>query len=68
MDIIDTTCPLVTHIYRSGWKLQEKGLQLVIIGDPKHVEVKGIASRHEQPHHHLQARRPELVPKAAVWA
>jgi len=34
MDIIDTTCPLVTHIYRSGWKLQEKGLQLVIIGDP----------------------------------
>ncbi len=49
MDIIDTTCPLVTYIYRSGWKLQEKGLQLVIIGDPKHVEVKGIASRMTNP-------------------
>ena len=49
MDIVDTTCPLVTHIYRSGLKLQEKGLQLVIIGDPKHVEVKGIASRMKDP-------------------
>ena len=49
MEIIDTTCPLVTHIYKSGWKLQEQGLQLVIIGDPKHVEVKGIASRMQDP-------------------
>ncbi len=45
LDIIDTTCPLVTRIYNEGHKLQEKGLQIVIIGDPKHVEVKGIASR-----------------------
>lgn len=49
MDIIDTTCPLVTHIYRSGWKLEAQGLRVVIIGDPKHVEVKGIASRMKDP-------------------
>jgi 4-hydroxy-3-methylbut-2-enyl diphosphate reductase len=49
MEIVDTTCPLVTHIYRSGWKLQEQGLKVVIVGDPKHVEVKGIASRMDNP-------------------
>ncbi len=45
LEIIDTTCPLVTKIYKEGEKLQGQGLRIVIIGDPKHVEVKGIASR-----------------------
>lgn len=49
MDIIDTTCPLVTRIYKEGIKLEGQGLQLVIIGDPNHVEVKGIASRMKAP-------------------
>jgi len=49
LEIIDTTCPLVTKIYNEGQKLQAKGLQIVIIGDPKHVEVKGIASRMNHP-------------------
>ena len=49
LEIVDTTCPLVTHIYRTGWKLQAQGLKLVIIGDPKHVEVRGIASRMNDP-------------------
>lgn len=49
MEIIDTTCPLVTKIYNEGVKLQEQGFQIVIIGDPKHVEVKGIASRMKDP-------------------
>ncbi|HTB21896.1 MAG TPA: 4-hydroxy-3-methylbut-2-enyl diphosphate reductase [bacterium] len=49
LEIVDTTCPLVTHIYRSGWKMQTQGLRVVIIGDPKHVEVRGIASRMADP-------------------
>ena len=49
LEIIDTTCPLVTKIYNEGQKLQNQGLQIVIIGDPKHVEVKGIASRMKDP-------------------
>ena len=49
LEIIDTTCPLVTRIYNEGTKLQDQGLQIVIIGDPKHVEVKGIASRMKNP-------------------
>lgn len=49
LEIIDTTCPLVTKIYKEGWKLEAQGLQIVIIGDPNHVEVKGIASRMKNP-------------------
>jgi 4-hydroxy-3-methylbut-2-enyl diphosphate reductase len=49
MEIVDTTCPLVTRIYKDGLKLEAAGLQLVIIGDPNHVEVKGIASRMKNP-------------------
>jgi 4-hydroxy-3-methylbut-2-enyl diphosphate reductase len=49
MDVIDTTCPLVTRIYQEGWKMEKQGLRVVIIGDPNHVEVKGIASRMRDP-------------------
>src|SRR4051812_6189254 len=49
MDIIDTTCPLVTRIYQEGLKIEKQGLQVVIIGDPTHVEVRGIASRMKSP-------------------
>lgn len=49
LEIVDTTCPLVTKIYNEGLKLESQGLQIVIIGDPKHVEVKGIASRMKNP-------------------
>lgn len=49
LEIIDTTCPLVTKIYKEGWKLEERGLRVVIIGDPNHVEVRGIASRMKDP-------------------
>jgi 4-hydroxy-3-methylbut-2-enyl diphosphate reductase len=48
-ELIDTTCPLVTRIYNEGIKLEEKGLRIVILGDPSHVEVKGIASRMKDP-------------------
>jgi (E)-4-hydroxy-3-methyl-but-2-enyl pyrophosphate reductase len=49
LDIVDTTCPLVTKIYNEGHKLEAQGLRIVIIGDPQHVEVKGIASRMKDP-------------------
>jgi 4-hydroxy-3-methylbut-2-en-1-yl diphosphate reductase len=49
IEIVDTTCPLVTRIYNEGLSLQVKGLRIVIIGDPNHVEVKGIASRMRDP-------------------
>jgi len=49
MDVVDTTCPLVSAIYRAGKKLEAEGYHIVIIGDKKHIEVKGIASRMHEP-------------------
>ncbi len=61
-DLVDTTCPLVTRIYKEGWKLESQGLRIVIIGDPKHVEVKGIASRMKDPLILYRPEDSELVP------
>jgi len=58
--VVDLTCPLVTNIYKVCLDLQERGLRIVIIGDPDHVEVKGIASRMKNP---LFVNRPEDVEK-----
>ena len=49
LDIVDTTCPLVSKIYNVGESLEQQGYHIVIIGDKDHVEVKGIASRMYQP-------------------
>lgn len=62
-DIIDTTCPLVTRIYMEGRKLENQGLRVVIIGDPDHIEVKGIASRMKDP---LIVYKTEDVEKVPV--
>lgn len=40
--IIDTTCPFVKKAQRKAHELAEQGYQVVIIGDKKHAEVKGI--------------------------
>jgi 4-hydroxy-3-methylbut-2-enyl diphosphate reductase len=65
LEIIDTTCPLVTKIYNEGLKLESQGLRMVIIGDPKHVEVKGIASRMKDPVIIYHEEDIEKVPKDA---
>lgn len=49
LEIVDTTCPLVSAIYKEGKRLQGKGYHIVIIGDKKHIEVQGIASRMKSP-------------------
>lgn len=49
LEIVDTTCPLVSSIYRVGEKFQTEGYRILILGDVNHVEVKGIASRLKDP-------------------
>lgn len=49
LDSVDTTCPLVSAIYRAGIALEKEGYKIVILGDKKHIEVKGIASRMTDP-------------------
>jgi len=41
-EVIDTTCPIVTRSQRWAKKMAEAGFAVVIFGDPKHREVKGV--------------------------
>lgn len=44
LEIIDATCPMVTKIHVQAEKLKSAGYKIVVIGDPKHPEVKGTLS------------------------
>lgn len=44
LEIIDATCPMVTKIHVQAEKLKEQGYKIIVIGDPKHPEVKGTLS------------------------
>jgi (E)-4-hydroxy-3-methyl-but-2-enyl pyrophosphate reductase len=52
LTVIDATCPMVKVIHRRAQKLEAEGFLPVIIGDPNHDEVKGIAGH---------VRRAEIV-------
>ena len=41
--IVDTTCPFVAKVHRAAKAFSDRGLPVVILGDPKHIEVKGVA-------------------------
>jgi 4-hydroxy-3-methylbut-2-enyl diphosphate reductase len=42
VEIIDTTCPIVTRSQRWAKKMAENGFTVIIYGDPNHREVKGV--------------------------
>ncbi|MFW6074256.1 MAG: 4-hydroxy-3-methylbut-2-enyl diphosphate reductase [Chloroflexota bacterium] len=42
MDVIDTTCPIVTRVQRLAQKLVREGYALIIYGDHRHPEARGI--------------------------
>jgi 4-hydroxy-3-methylbut-2-en-1-yl diphosphate reductase len=42
LELIDTTCPLVTKVQRLAQKLIRQGYFLVVYGDSYHPEVKGV--------------------------
>jgi len=42
LDLIDTTCPLVTKVQRLAQKLVRQGYYLVVYGDSYHPEVKSV--------------------------
>ena len=43
LKIVDTTCPFVAKVHKAAKAFSDRGLPVVILGDPKHVEVQGIA-------------------------
>ncbi len=42
LKVVDTTCPFVAKVHKAAKFFSDKGLPVVVIGDSKHVEVKGI--------------------------
>ncbi len=44
LDIIDTTCPIVTRSQRWAKKMAEDGFTVIVYGDADHREVKGVLS------------------------
>lgn len=44
LEMIDTTCPLVTKVQRLAQKLVKQGYYLVVYGDGYHPEIKGVLS------------------------
>jgi 4-hydroxy-3-methylbut-2-enyl diphosphate reductase len=40
--IIDATCPMVKEIHRIAQNMEKKGYLIIVIGDKKHDEVRGI--------------------------
>ena len=44
LDIIDTTCPIVTRSQRWAKKMAEDGFTVIVYGDADHREVRGVLS------------------------
>ena len=42
LEVVDTTCPIVTRAQRYGQKFVRDGWHVIIFGDPGHKEVRGI--------------------------
>ena len=42
VEVIDTTCPIVTRSQQWAKRLSEEGFAVVIFGDPNHKEVRGV--------------------------
>ena len=64
LKVVDATCPMVTRTQKLARKLTEEGRTVVILGDPNHPEVKGIAGHapgclilNEWPEDETQIRR-----------
>ncbi len=42
LEVVDTTCPLVTLVHERAARLRDDGYYIVVFGDRNHPEVKGI--------------------------
>ena len=43
MKVVDATCPFVARAHAAARAFAERGLPVVVLGDPDHVETRGIA-------------------------
>ena len=46
--VVDATCPFVERVHKAAREFAAKGLRIVVIGHPEHIEVKGIVGEVEE--------------------
>jgi len=49
LDLVDATCPIVRQAQDAARTLEQRGLQVIMIGDENHAEVKGVLGSLEKP-------------------
>jgi 4-hydroxy-3-methylbut-2-enyl diphosphate reductase len=49
LEVVDATCPIVLRAQEAAQTLEERGCQVVIIGDRNHAEIKGILGALKNP-------------------
>ncbi|HTE19264.1 MAG TPA: 4-hydroxy-3-methylbut-2-enyl diphosphate reductase, partial [Armatimonadota bacterium] len=49
LNIVDATCPIVTQAQEAATELENRGCQVVIIGDKNHAEIKGVLGNLKNP-------------------
>jgi (E)-4-hydroxy-3-methyl-but-2-enyl pyrophosphate reductase len=49
LEVVDATCPIVLRAQEAAQTLENRGCQVVIIGDKNHAEIKGIIGALENP-------------------
>jgi len=49
LNLVDATCPIVRQAQDAARELEQAGLQVIMIGDANHAEVKGVLGSLEKP-------------------
>lgn len=49
LNIVDATCPIVSQAQEAAIELENRGCQVVIIGDKNHAEIKGVVGNLRNP-------------------
>ncbi|MFA4984176.1 MAG: 4-hydroxy-3-methylbut-2-enyl diphosphate reductase [Candidatus Omnitrophota bacterium] len=63
-EIIDATCPMVKEIHRIAKDMEKNGYRIIIIGDKKHDEVRGIMGQLKTPA--LVIDNPKGIPASRI--
>ena len=70
LKVVDTTCPFVAKVHRAAKAFSDRGLPVIVLGDPRHVEVKGIAGECEDaavlPPSRLQMQEGAPLPRPSA--
>jgi len=64
--IVDATCPMVKEIHKIASDMEKKGYRIIVIGDRKHDEVRGISGQLKKKA--LVIENPLSIPLAKVKA